>query len=307
MSSVWVEGVSSGENPAGGNDFIGLTADQLDQLIQSNMIPGPKGDTGDTGAPGATGPQGPAGLDGPAGPQGPQGDPGPTGPQGIQGLQGPKGDTGDPGPAGPQGPQGIQGIKGDTGNAGATGPQGATGPAGTTTWTGITDKPTTVSGFGLTDAMDTLTNQSVSGAKTFSGRLNLKEVTEKITISATAADTTVNFDVLTQQVLEFTVSATANFALNIRGNSGTTLSSMLAVGELLTVVFLCANGASAKYATSIMIDGATTNVTTKWQGGSAPTSGNANAIDAYSLSIRKTSAATSPHSFSVLASVAKYG
>lgn len=44
----------------------------------------------------------------------------------VVGPQGPKGDTGATGPQGPQGP------KGDT---------GAQGPAGTTTWAGITDKP----------------------------------------------------------------------------------------------------------------------------------------------------------------------
>ena len=47
------------------------------------------------------------------------------------------------GATGPQGPQGIQGIQGAT---------GATGPAGTTVWSGITDKPTTLSGYGITDA-----------------------------------------------------------------------------------------------------------------------------------------------------------
>ncbi|WP_130472363.1 collagen-like protein [Candidatus Magnetaquicoccus inordinatus] len=248
--------------------------------------------TGDAGPPGATGPQGP---------QGPTGDTGATGPQGPQGLQGLKGDAGDTGPAGATGASGPQGPQG------VTGPQGPAGPAGATSWTGITDKPTTVSGFGLTDAVDTTTTQTISGEKTFSGKAKFQKIVEKITISAAAADATVNFDALTQQLLEYTSAATANFILNIRGNSGTTLSSLLSVGEALTVVFLCANGTSAKYATSIMIDGAATNVTTKWQGGSAPTSGNANAIDAYTLSIRKTSEVTNPHSFAVLASVAKYG
>lgn len=69
--------------------------------------------------PGPAGPQGPAGA---AGAQGPQG------PQGIQGEQGPVGPKGDPGDAGPQGIQGEP---------------GATGPAGTTTWAGITDRPST--------------------------------------------------------------------------------------------------------------------------------------------------------------------
>jgi hypothetical protein len=44
------------------------------------------------------------------------------------------------GSAGPTGPQGPAGAAGATGATGATGPQG---PAGTTTWAGITDKPST--------------------------------------------------------------------------------------------------------------------------------------------------------------------
>lgn len=58
--------------------------------------------------------------------------PGPQGPQGLTGATGPAGPKGDPGD---QGPQGIQ---------------GPTGPAGTTTWAGITDKPTGLPGVGCT-------------------------------------------------------------------------------------------------------------------------------------------------------------
>lgn len=120
----------------------GATGPQGDQGIQG--IPGsqgPKGDTGDTGPQGIQGIQGPQGLKGDTGDTGPQGlkgdkgDTGDTGPQGLQGIQGPKGDTGD---VGPQGIQGIQGIKGDKGDTGDT------GPAGTTTWAGITDKPSVI-------------------------------------------------------------------------------------------------------------------------------------------------------------------
>lgn len=73
----------------------------------------------------------------------PAGATGPQGPQGIQGIQGATGLTGPTGATGPQGPTGL------TGPTGAT---GATGPAGTTVWSGITDKPTTLSGYGITDA-----------------------------------------------------------------------------------------------------------------------------------------------------------
>jgi hypothetical protein len=48
--------------------------------------------------------------------------------------------SGGVGPAGPTGPQGPAGAAGAAGATGATGPQG---PAGTTTWAGITGKPST--------------------------------------------------------------------------------------------------------------------------------------------------------------------
>jgi hypothetical protein len=53
------------------------------------------------------------------------------------------GAAGATGPQGERGEQGIQGIQGIQGPAGPAGPAGATGPAGTTTWAGITDKPST--------------------------------------------------------------------------------------------------------------------------------------------------------------------
>lgn len=87
------------------------------------------------------------------GPQGPQGETGPVGPAGPAGERGPAGAVGPQGPQGERGPQGLQGVKGDTGATGPQGPKGDTGPqgpqgvagpaglAGTTTWAGITDKP----------------------------------------------------------------------------------------------------------------------------------------------------------------------
>jgi hypothetical protein len=113
---------------------------------------------------------------------------------------------------------------------------------------------------------------------------------ERTTISATAATGTVNFDASTQGVLYYTTDASGNWTLNVRGTSGTTLNSVLATGDAITVAFLVTNGATAYYQTAFNIDGSA--VTPKYSGGTAPASGNASAIDVYTYTIVKTASAT---------------
>lgn len=79
------------------------------------------------------------------GPQGPQGEKGDIGPQGLQGLKGDKGEVG---------PQGIQGPKGDKGEP------------GTTTWEGITDKPTNL-------ATESFVTQKIAEASLAGGDVDL--------------------------------------------------------------------------------------------------------------------------------------
>ena len=88
--------------------------------------------------------------------------------------------------------------------------------------------------------------------------------------------------------------------LNIRGDGSTTLNSLVTTGDSVTVVALITNGATAYYPNVIQVDGST--VTPKWQGGTAPTAGNASSIDSYVFSIIKTASAT----FTVLASQTKF-
>jgi hypothetical protein len=127
-----------------------------------------------------------------------------------------------------------------------------------------------------------------SAAATAITRPILISASERTTVSATAATGTINFDAATQGVLYYTVNSSANWTLNIRGTSGSTLSSILAVGDSMTVVFLATNGTTAYYPTAYQIDGSA--VTPKWQGGIAPNAGNASSIDSYSLTIIKTDA-----------------
>ena len=125
-------------------------------------------------------------------------------------------------------------------------------------------------------------------------------IRETATVSATAATGTINFDYLTQAVLYYTTNASGNFTLNFRGSSGTSLNTVMATGQSLSVTFMNTNNATAYYNSAVTIDG--NSVTPKWQGGTAPTSGNASAIDVYTYVIVKTGSAA----FTVLASQTKF-
>ena len=113
---------------------------------------------------------------------------------------------------------------------------------------------------------------------------------ETATVSATAATGTVNVDISTSSVKYFTSNATADWTFNFRGDGSTTLNSLLANGQSATVAFLVTNGSTAYKPTVFQVDGSA--VTPKWQGGSAPSAGNASSIDSYTFTIIKTASAT---------------
>jgi hypothetical protein len=143
-------------------------------------------------------------------------------------------------------------------------------------------------------------NNTWTGRQTFSGTTSVlastfTNATEVVTISATAATGTINYDVTTQSVLYYTTNASANWTVNFRASSGTSLNTAMSTGQSVTVAFLVTQGSTAYYNNAVQVDGA--SVTPKWQGGSAPTAGNPSSIDAYTYTIIKTGAAT----FTVLA------
>jgi hypothetical protein len=141
--------------------------------------------------------------------------------------------------------------------------------------------------------------QTFTGSTTAIGAV-FQDAAEVTTISATAATGTINYDVTTQSVLYYTTSASANWTVNVRANSSTSLDTLMSTGQALTVVFLVTQGATAYYNNAFTIDG--TSVTPKYQGGTAPTSGNASGIDAYSYTIIKTGSAA----FTVLAAQTQF-
>ena len=138
------------------------------------------------------------------------------------------------------------------------------------------------------------------GRATFNGQGKIQSVAEKVTTAATAATGTLTYDVLTQAVLNYTSNAAANWTLNIRGDGSNSLDSIMDTGESITIAHLVPNGGTPYYNSAVQIDGS--SITPEWQGGSAPTGGNANSIDVYSYTIIKTGSAT----FTALASQTQF-
>ena len=156
--------------------------------------------------------------------------------------------------------------------------------------TGTTNQVTAITNAGLTTIG--LANPIVDPT--------IQGVFEPTSISATAATGTVVFYTLTQAALYYTTAAAANWGVNFTGNGVTTLNSLMATGQTFSTVFMVTQGATPYYNNAVYVDGSL--VTPKWQGGSAPTSGNASGIDVYTYAIIKTGSAA----FTVLASQSQF-
>jgi hypothetical protein len=158
-----------------------------------------------------------------------------------------------------------------------------------------------------TDYVAPGTATTFTALQTFAGTasnadLKTSNIIETATISATAATGTIAYDTTTQSVLYYTSNASANWTVNFRGSSGTSQNTIMATGESMSVTFLVTNGTTAYYNSAVQVDGTTSGVTTRWQGGTAPTSGNASSIDSYTYVIIKTGSAT----FTVLAAQTRF-
>jgi hypothetical protein len=156
-----------------------------------------------------------------------------------------------------------------------------------------------------TDYVAPGTATTFTATQTFAGSSSVEamktsNIAEVDTISATAATGTINYDITTQSVLYYTSNASANWTVNFRGSSGTSLNTLMATGECISATFLVTNGSTAYYNSAVTIDGS--SVTPKWQGGTAPTSGNASSVDSYTYVIQKTGSAT----YVVLAAQTKF-
>jgi hypothetical protein len=154
---------------------------------------------------------------------------------------------------------------------------------------------------GDTNVGITLTPKGDLGRITANGETKIFGVFEGATISTTFI-TSFTYDVLTQAVYFQNVNLGANFTVNLRGNASTALNAALNTGESATVALITKQGNTTYYNTSVLVDGTSTNVTVVYQGGSAPTAGNASSNDVYTYTALKTAAST----YTVLASLTQF-
>jgi len=137
----------------------------------------------------------------------------------------------------------------------------------------------------------------------------LDNALEACTVTGSAASGALNIDISTQSVIFYNAATTNPWSLNFRASSGTPLSSFMSQGQSVTVAVLAQigavtnafNSALSVGGSAVTIDG-TAPAALRWQGGTAPTTGNANSIDVYTYTIIR----TGPSSYTVLASQTRF-
>jgi hypothetical protein len=145
---------------------------------------------------------------------------------------------------------------------------------------------------GDTNVGITLTPKGDLGRITANGETKIFGVFEAVTVSTTYISA-FTYDVLTQAVYFQNVNLGSNFTVDFRGNASTTLNAALATGESVTVALITKQANTTFYNTSVLtVDGTSTGVTVVYQGGSAPTTGNASSNDVYTYTAIKTAAST---------------
>jgi len=169
----------------------------------------------------------------------------------------------------------------------------------------LTNKTIAFGSNTLTDVASLSTAQTFTSTKTFNGSSSvaasvLANATETTNIVAGTnnANSTAYFN--TGSVNYYTTANSSLWTQNLTFSSGTTLNAVMSIGQSITMAILSTNGGTAYYPNAYQVDGS--SVTPKWQGGTAPTAGNASSIDVYSYTIIKTASAT----FTVLASQTKF-
>lgn len=133
--------------------------------------------------------------------------------------------------------------------------------------------------------------------------INVESIFEKCTLTASSPPSTTNIDLATSAVIYYTSNSANSIIVNIRANDTTTLNSVMDIGQSATLALMVTCSNVAHYVTGVQIDGTTSGIFLKWQGGITPSSGNSSAVDIYSFTVIK----TANSQFTIFASQTKFG
>ena len=167
------------------------------------------------------------------------------------------------------------------------------GGAVTLYYDGASKLASTATGINVTGEIN------ATGGITVDSTSSFEEIKEKVLVNSSTTGTLTHALATGPAIIFCNVDQTANRTVNLTG-ANAFLSSGSGEGQSTTVVILFKQGSTAYYPNAFQIDGA--SVTPEWQGGSAPTDGNANSIDSYSYTIIKTASST----YTVLASKTQF-
>ena len=168
-----------------------------------------------------------------------------------------------------------------------------------------TTTATNTSTGNLTIANANLAVANINGGNITTTRLITGEVIEKVNIDSGAGPSnTLAVDLATNAVHYYSGNANGDWTFNFRGDGSTTLASMMATGESITVGSIVTNGGTAYKMTGLEIDGTNLWSNVNWAGGSAPSGGNASSKDVYSFTFIRTGSGASD--WAILASLTNY-
>ena len=137
---------------------------------------------------------------------------------------------------------------------------------------------------------------NISGITTVSQGVNLDgyKVEEGKQDGSTSLNGEFDFELENGHIQRYSAATGGNYFPDFKVSSGTTLSSIMDVGDVISVTLIVAS--SSHYCTTgIKIDDSTSNLDIDWVGGSAPSAANGSGFDVYAFTIMKTAATPAYH------------
>ena len=134
---------------------------------------------------------------------------------------------------------------------------------------------------------DSTPSHSLDVAGSEGVNLGCGAIFEKVNIVGNCAANSTTIDLLTSSVWLFTSTCGGNWTPNFRGNSSTSLDSIMSTGQVIVATIISQNGGSTGYSSSMNIDGS--GQTIYWSNDETPDERGGNSgYDVYQYSIIKT-------------------